>query len=87
MAQGDQRCDWGAGTCLIPSLAQWFKDPATSQLQPRSQLQLRSEDLIPGPGTSYAVGWPKKKKKRRDGVEGTRVGHMLLRVGGRLTGG
>ena len=49
---------WDTG--LTPSPAQWVKDLALLELWLRSQLWLRSDPL---PGTPYAVGWPKKKKK------------------------
>ena len=47
---------------LSPSSAQWFKDPALSQLQLRF-------DPWPG-GTPYALGQPEKKKKKWH-LEGT----------------
>ena len=50
---------WGHST--ISSPAQWVMDPALPQLGHRS-------GLIPDTGTSYAVGWPKKKKKLVDGL-------------------
>ena len=39
---------------LIPSLAQWVKDP---------KLHNCVLNLIPGLGAPYATGWPKKRKK------------------------
>ena len=51
-------CNWDADS--VPSLVQWVEDLALLQLQLTSQ---RGLDLIPDPGTPYAVGWPKNKKK------------------------
>ena len=51
---------------MIPALAQWVKDLVLVQLRYRLQLWL---DLIPGQGTPYAMGRP-KKKKRTSGVPG-----------------
>ena len=48
----------GAG--LIPSLAQWIKDPVLLQLQFRLQLQLGSD---PWPGNSVCCRVTKKEKK------------------------
>ena len=50
---------WDAG--LIPSLAQGVKDLALLHQQRRLQL---CSGLIPGLGTPYAMGWPKKKMKK-----------------------
>ena len=50
---------WDAGS--IPSLAQRVKDPVLPQLWLTLKLQLGS-DLIPDPGTPYALDWPKRKK-------------------------
>ena len=55
-----------------PAVAQWdwwhFGSAATTQVQPpvqHSGLGLDCGwDLIPAPGTLYAVGGPKKKKKK-----------------------
>ena len=46
---------WDTGS--IPGLAQRVKDPVSQQLRLRS-------DRIPGRGTPYATGWPKKRKKK-----------------------
>ena len=50
--------------CSDTGSAQGAKDPALPQLQRR--LQLWGSDLIPGLGTPYATGQPKKKKKREN---------------------
>ena len=47
---------WDTGS--IPGLAQRVKDPVSQQLRLRS-------DRIPGRGTPYATGWPKKRKKKK----------------------
>ena len=41
----------------------WVKDPLLLQLRHRSKLQLGS-DPWPGPGTTYATGWPKMEQKK-----------------------
>ena len=46
----------------IPSLAQWVKDLRLPQLQPRSQLWLRSD---PWPGAPYSMGQPQMKKQKQ----------------------
>ena len=48
-------------TGLTPGLAQWVKGPALLQLCLRLQLLQLRFHLIPGPGTPYAVGQPKKR--------------------------
>jgi len=46
---------------LIPGLAEWVK----GSMLPQGGIDCKCcSDLIPGPGTPYAVGWPKKEKKR-----------------------
>ena len=52
---------WDNG--LIPGLTQWIADLVLPQLQPGLYY---GSDLIPGLGTPYALGWPKKKKKERE---------------------
>ena len=48
---------WDTG--FIPSLAQWVKDLGLLYLGVGHHC---STNMIPGPGTPYAVGQPKKKK-------------------------
>ena len=48
-------------TGLMPGPAQWVKDLALLQLQHRSYC---SSDVIPGLGTPYAMGQPKKKRRK-----------------------
>ena len=50
---------WGAGS--IPGEAPWDEDPVLPQLCAGHN---GSSDLIPGLGTPYAAGQPKKKKKK-----------------------
>lgn len=70
---------WDEG--LIPGWAQWVKDPAFLQLWLRSQLPL---DLIPGPGTPYAVGQPEGKKKKKN-FSSQIPGSSMFRRGRRLS--
>ena len=49
-------------TVLIPSLAQWIKDPALLQQWHRLQLQLGSD---PWPGNSICYRVSKKEKKKK----------------------
>ena len=64
---------WDEG--LIPSPAQWVRDPALLQVQLRLQLWLRSD---PWPrGTPYAVGWPKQKKKKKKSVSRVETGKWV----------
>ena len=61
MARWDQQCIWSTGMQVGP-LAQHserVKDLALPQLKGHSC----NLDLIPDPGTSYAAGQTKKKKK------------------------
>ena len=57
---------WDAG--LIPSPAQWVKDPGLSQLWLRLQLQLRS-DPWPGSATCFMVAKKERKGKEKRGTE------------------
>ena len=50
----------GSARMQVQSLAQWVKDPVLLQLRLGCKCSL---DLIPGQGTPYAVGQPKKKNK------------------------
>ena len=52
VVQGSPKC-WDTGS--IPALAQWVRDPAL--MKPHNC----GSNLIPGPGTPYAMGWPKKE--------------------------
>ena len=60
-------------TGSIPSLAQWVK--GSSVCHSCSIGHDCGLDLIPGPGTPYAVGWPKKKKEEE--VEREDCCHVL----------
>ena len=51
---------WSKGIGGILGVLGFYPDPASLKLQLRLQLRL---NLIPGPGTLYALGWPKGKKK------------------------
>ena len=46
----------------IPGPAQWVEEPTLPQLWLRSHLWLRSD---PWTGTPYALGLPKKRKKKK----------------------
>ena len=50
------------GRRFDPGPAQWIKDPALLQLQLKVTAAAQI-CLIPGPGTPYAMGLPKKGKK------------------------
>ena len=55
-----------------PGPAQWVKDPAL----PHCDLGLDySSDLISGPGTPYAAGWPKKILKTVQGVRSSALSY------------
>lgn len=56
---------------LVPSPAQWVKDPALLQLWHRSQLQL---ELDPWPG-NFPMPWGQPKKKKRHGLN---IARLLL---------
>ena len=46
---------------MIPSWAQWVKGFGVATAA--AEAATIGLDLIPGPGTPYAMGWTKKKKK------------------------
>ena len=50
---------WDTG--LIPSPAQWLRTSTATGCCVGCSC---SSDMIPGPGTPYATGWPKKKKQK-----------------------
>ena len=81
---------WDAG--FFPSQAQWVKDVATPQLQPRWQLQLRSD---PWPENSICCRAAKKKEKKKKKVcirefllwlSGLRTQHCLCEDAGSIPG-
>ena len=65
---------WDAGS--IPSPAQQVKDPTVGVGY------IHSLDLIPGLGTSYAMGWPKEKANKQ--TKNTRGIHLTPSYGHRL---
>ena len=63
---------WNAG--LIPGPVQCVKDPVLPHLWLSHSC---ASDLIPGPGTPYAEGWPKKKKKKSK-IKGLKITNPLF---------
>ena len=62
VTQQDGQRQWSAGM-RVQSLA-WYSGLRTWHCYNCGIFHNCSMDLIPGPGTPYAMGWTKKEKKR-----------------------